>query len=610
MKIDLKEIYFEESMVDGLVDGFSKLEKPLNNKIFWAIIFLISCIFLVTIGRIFYLIIIKGVFYQTRALVNINKTITIPSQRGLITDRLEKLLLKNTSSFNVVLDLNSFLQPDNRPNLNLALKELELILGVAAEELIQKLKNTNIENNDKLILARDISVEQAINVKTLNLVGIEIIDDYKRNYFKGSSFSSVLGYLGIGERNNQIAGVVGIESYYDSFLRGQDGEQVILRDVRGKNIDKKIFKEAKTGNKIILTIDGDFQEYFYNRLQLGLKELGRMSGVGLAINPQTGEVLAMISLPSFDNNQPAKFLNAENQPLFNRAISGVYSPGSTIKPLVALAAIREKVVTPEWQTYSNGYLELANPFDPERPSRFLDWRAHGWVDLHSALARSSNVYFYIVGGGFGNIKGLGINRLKEYWSRFDFDQLTGVDLDGEAVGFLPDPEEKEKRTGQIWRIGDTYNVSIGQGDLAITPLRLLTFIASLANGGKTLQPFLVKKIVNEKDEIIKENQPVEIFDYSDWKEEIKEVQKGLRDTVAQPYGTANLLYDLPYKTAAKTGSAQVANNTKTNAFFVGYGPYDNPQIAILVLVENAKEGSINTLPIAYDVMKWYYQNRL
>ena len=240
----------------------------------------------------------------------------------------------------------------------------------------------------------------------------------------------------------------------------------------------------------------------------------------------------------------------------------------------------------------------------------MDWRPHGWVNLRSALARSSNVYFYTVGGGFENVKGLGINRLKEYWQRFDLDKQTGIDLEGEGVGFLPDPDEKEKRTGQIWRIGDTYNVSIGQGDLAVTPIRLLVFFSSLANSGKVLQPFLVKKIVNEKGEIIKENQPTEIFNYVDWQDEIKEVQKGLQDAVSKPYGTASLLYDLPYKTSAKTGSAQIANNTKTNAFFVGYGPSDHPQIAVLVLVEDAKEGSINTLPIAHDVLKWYYENRL
>lgn len=605
-----KKLNFEEAIVDGQVEGLNQLELPLGNQIFWAILFLVSMIFLTTIGRVIYLTIGRSHFYQERALMNVNKIINIPSQRGLIVDRFDKPLLKNVLSFNAILNLNSFVQWGDSSESKAVLEELSRILAIDSRELIQKIKNTNIENNDKLILARDISIGQAINIKTLNFIGVEVIDDYKRDYNNGTSFSQILGYLGVGEKNDRLAGVAGLESYYDSFLRGQDGERMVLRDVYGKDIDEKVLKEAKTGNKVVSTIDGDFQEYFYNRLQSGLKQLGRTSGVGLAMNPQTGEVLALVSLPSFDNNQPAKFLTLKDQPLFNRAISGVYNPGSVVKPLVALAALREKVVAPEWQTYSSGYLELANPFNPEKPSRFLDWKAHGWVNLRSALARSSNVYFYIVGGGFGSTKGLGINRLKEYWNRFDLDKPTGIDLDGEAAGFLPDPEEKEKRTGQIWRVGDTYNVSIGQGDLAITPIRLLTFISSLANNGKTMQPFLVKKIVNEKDQLLKENKPTEVFDYSGWREEIKETRSGLRDVVAQPYGTANLLYDLPYKTAAKTGSAQIANNTKTNAFFVGYGPHENPQIAILVLVENAKEGSVNTLPIAYDVMKWYYTNRL
>ncbi len=601
-------VHFEESVVDDFVGDFHQLEQPISNIVF---IFSAACsavIILTVFGRVIFLGGAWGDFYKNRAVVNTQKEVTLPAQRGLIVDRFNKPLLRNVPSFSVFIDVGSVLRSKN---INLVTQKLNEILGVDTDEIIKRINQVNLENADRVIVAKDISLEQAINLKTLNLEGIDVEDDYKRDYIDSPIFSHILGYTGIGNDGNEIVGVSGLESFYDGALRGQSGEYFILRDVKGNNIDKKILREAKSGNQLISTIDFDFQTYFYNRLQVGLEKLGRTTGIGLAMNPQTGEILALVNFPSFDNNKPAKYLSAPSNPLFNRAISGLYNPGSTIKPLVALAALREKLITPDWQTYSSGVLEIPNPYNPDKPSKFLDWKAHGWVNLYSALARSSNIYFYALGGGIkGELKGLGINKLNEYWQKFELNQSTGIDLDSEAVGFLPNPDEKEKRTGQPWRLGDTYNVSIGQGDLSITPLRLLTFIASIASGGKTYRPFLVQKVIDKKNNVIKENKPEVILDYSDWWAEIKEVQKGLRDAVAQPYGTANMLYNLPYKTSGKTGSAQIQNNTKTNAFFVGYGPSDNAKIAILILVEDAKEGSINTLPIAYDVLKWYYDNRL
>jgi penicillin-binding protein 2 len=304
------------------------------------------------------------------------------------------------------------------------------------------------------------------------------------------------------------------------------------------------------------------------------------------------------------------------KPLFNRAISGAYSPGSTIKPFVAMAAMREGLVGPDDTVYSKGYIELPNPFVPDKPSRFLDWKAHGVVDMRSAIARSSNVYFYAIGGGFENIKGLGITKLRQYWDLFGFGKTTGIDAPQEDVGFLPGPEEKEARTHQPWRIGDTYNVSIGQGDLLVSPVQLLNAISSIAANGIMYSPSLVSRIepmsrpgsaTSTSPLIVHHDQ---LLDYSDWKAELEQAQLGMRDAVRKDYGTANLLSSLRFPTAGKTGSAQIQNNTKTNAFFVGYGPFENPSISILVLIENAKSGSLNAVPIARDVLEWYYTHRL
>ena len=221
----------------------------------------------------------------------------------------------------------------------------------------------------------------------------------------------------------------------------------------------------------------------------------------------------------------------------------------------------------------------------------MDWKPHGWVNFYSALARSSNIYFYALGGGWEDVSGLGISKLKEYWQRFGLGKLTNIDLPGEKEGFLPAPSSD-------WRLGDTYNTSIGQGDLLLTPLQLLNYITAIANGDKIYEPRIAK------------TEPKILKDLANLKEFLSEAEKGMIEATQKPYGTAYFLKDLPFVVAAKTGTAQINYNTKTNALFVGYGPVPQPKIAILILVENAREGSLNAIPIAKDVFRWYYDNRI
>jgi len=273
--------------------------------------------------------------------------------------------------------------------------------------------------------------------------------------------------------------------------------------------------------------------------------------------------------------------------------------------------LTEGVVTPVTEIFSGGYIEIPNPYNPELPSRFLDYKPNGWVNIYSALAKSSNIYFYEVAGGFENQKGMGIDKLNEWWKRFNLGEKTGIDIVGESNGFLPDPEWKEEKTSDIWRVGDTYNVSIGQGDLLVTPISLLNYINTVANGGIIYRPQIVKEIKNIDGEVIQEIKPFIINDISGIAgSAIYEVRKGMRDVVAKSYGTAYSLHNLPFSAAAKTGTSQIENNARINAFFVGFAPFENPEISILILVENAKEGSVNTIPIAYDIFLWYYENRL
>ncbi len=580
-------------------------EEPIKSLIFkavWVSSLLISILALI---RIFFLGGLQGSYYAERALGNVRQELPIIAPRGVILDRRGIPLVENKTIFSVFLRVDEMINRGERDKVSKATEE---ILGINLDEKLANLEASDLENYLDYLIAEDISPKQAIDLKSLNLGSLRVEDDYKRSY-RSNAFAHVVGYVGRPNKDDlsknkklnvsDSLGKAGLEAYYDGILRGENGKKLVYKNTKGEVQKIEKSKDIKIGQIFKTTIDADFQEYFYNRLREGLQSLGRTSGVGIAINPGNGEVLALVSSPTFDPTKVSEFLNDPTEPLFNRAVSGVYNPGSTIKPIHAVAALKERVIDTKKQIFSAGFIELPNPFDPSQPSRFLDWRPHGWVDLYSAIARSSNVYFYEVGGGFEGLKGLGIDRLLTYWQKFSLDKKTGIDLPGESSGFLPNPDEKEKRTGTIWRIGDTYNVSIGQGDIAVTPLELLNGIIAIGNGGKVFEPHIA------------ESREVKvIFDLSELEPYLKEVRKGMEDAVSKSYGTARLLSDLPVKVAAKTGSAQTSNNTKTNALFVGYSPREHPQIAILVLIENAREGSLNAVPIAKDVLGWYYKNRM
>ena len=605
---DREDISFEESIFDDW-SGSSRLESPIPHGAFWLVACGAGLLVIVVLARFLVLSFVYGQLYAARSVANADKRFTVPAYRGVITDRFGEQLVKNVPSFTASIDTIELYRRSRSSESRAALLgKVAAILTLSVADVRASVEASDMENTARTVLARDVTVTQAIELRALTDDAVIVEDDYKRAYADPFVFSHIVGYAKGVDFTNTIEGKTGLEAEYDLLLRGTDGVRIAYRDARGNILQEKRMQEARAGETLITTIDAGFQRYFYARFKEGLASLGKTAGTGIAMNPKTGEILALVSFPSFNNNAPADYLTASHNPLFNRAISGVYSPGSTVKPLVALAALHEHLVTPAFTVYSPGYLELPNPYNPDKSNRFLDWRPQGLVNMQSALARSSNVYFYVVGGGctavtcngVGRSKGLGIDKLNEYWRLFGLNQKTGIDMPSEAVGFLPNPAEKEKRSGQPWRIGDTYNVAIGQGDLQVTPIRLLTFFASLANKGRAIKPHF----------LLSSAPPTVTQDYSSWTDELATVRQGVRDVVAKPYGTANALYDLPYKTSGKTGSAQIQNNAKTNAFFMGYGPSDDPQLTVLILVEDAKTGSLNAVPIGRDVMKWYYENRM
>lgn len=597
-KIRKRTIDFDEAISDSISRELGLKELPLKDRVFKGALCVTALLTAVVLLRITFLGMLNQPYYLGLALDNMNQEIISVAPRGIITDRYGKELVVNEQAFNARLEVPIMIKSKEREKVLRAARE---ILGLTNDEVLDVISSADLERFPDVVLKRNIELKQAIDIKSLSLESLYVEDGYKRNY-PSVSLAHVVGFVGFGEDDSMLKGRAGLEAYYDELLRGEDGKKVIYKDAFGNVEGSEVLSESKQGGELKTTLDYEFQEYFYNRLLQGLQSLGRTSGIGIALNPKNGEVLALVSLPSFDPNKVADSLSQTNRPFFNRAVSGAYNPGSTIKPIHAAAVLKENIVSPDYQIFSQGYIEIPNPYFPDKPSRFLDWKPHGWVNVYSALARSSNVYFYETVGGFQGLKGLGIERLKSYWEKFGFGKLTGVDLPGEALGFLPDPEEKEERTGSPWRVGDTYNVAIGQGDISVNPLQLLNAIVAIAEGGQAHTPHF------------KAGDSALVLDISDLEPVLKEIRKGMEDAVSKPYGTAYSLSDLPLKVAAKTGSAQTANNTKTNALFVGYGPANPPaggqQVAILVLIEDAREGSLNAVPIAEDVFRWYYNNRL
>ena len=622
------EIPFEDSLNDDWSRDLNMVEVPLGSRPLIVLGAVISCIALIVLGRIIYLNFSEA-YYQARAQDNASQAQATPAPRGIIYDIEGDPLVQNKAVFDAVLDSRLFITDPTLQSSTLA--AAQNILGLSSSTVWSLLdKSATQDFSTPVVLAQNIDQSQLVDLQALGSSTIKIQSDFERYYPNGPIFSSVVGYVGRVSQSDlannpkltatDVVGKMGIEEQYDATLQGTPGVNIKFTDAYGKVLGEEQQSASTIGSSVHLTIDGGLQTEMYNSIKSELAVLGRQVGLGLAINPQTGAVLSLVNLPGFDNNAfetPASssaeiqnYLTSIEKPLFNRVVSGQYQPGSTIKPLDGVAALKEGVITPSQQLFSPGYLMVPNPYDSSTPTRYADWEPHGYVNLAAALAQSSDVYFYIVGGGspayttpplnnpvdYG-INGLGPAKLFDWWTTFGLGKKTGIDLPSEAAGFLPTPAWWSTISTRPWSLGDTYNISIGQGSLAVTPVQLLSYIDAIANGGKIYRPFLNAS-----------STPVVSEDLTYLLPQIQQVQQGMLEAVADPRGTAYTMDNLPAQACAKTGSAQVRNNQEENALFVGYFPCTNPQLALLILIENSKQGSLNAVPIAKQVFDWYYNN--
>jgi penicillin-binding protein 2 len=638
----------EEILLDPIAakskEPFSRLELAVP-RLYSRIVFFVASLMLLTfLSLSFYYQFVRGSTYSRLSEDNRLRLLITQAPRGIIYDRYGKPLVTNEMIFDVVAVPLSL--PKEDALLLQVARETAPLLDFKEEALLRQLQDIrNTEKAEPVLLAENISRQATLvfEAKSNSLPGIQVSGRFQRRYFFGAALSHVLGYTGRVSAQEMkddpsisakdVVGREGIEAYYDRLLRGKKGKEAYEINAALEVTEEKGRVVYEPGSNLRLSIDAEFQAFLYETLRPFTS--GRPGGAAaVALDPRTGEVLSLLSLPSYDNNLFARGISqAEFQnlltdpakPLFNRAVAGEYSSGSTIKPFLAAAALEEKVIDPKTKIpVVEPRLVVANPYDPERPTIYRDWQTHGWVDMAQAIAVSSNVYFYILGGGYQgsigeypvNQKGLGVERIKKYLSRFGWGTSLGIDLPGEKSGLLPDPTWKEKARPKdpTWRVGDTYILSIGQGDLLTTPLQLTAATAIFANGGKLYAPQLVRQVLDptaEPADGINDGEVaprlIRSFDFS--KEELRVIREGMRLTVAA--GSARRLADLPFPVAGKTGTVQVSSSLeRTNAIFVSFMPYDEPELILTILVEGGGEGGATAVPIAREALTWYWYNRI
>lgn len=562
-------------------------------------------------GRLFYLQWISHEKYKTLSDNNRIELSPIAPSRGLVLDRNGVILAENKIIFNLEIT------PEQTQNLEKTITELQKILPIQKQDITKfnKLLAGKHPFESVPIYTRLTETELSSFAESKHLFrGVDIVARLVRHYPFGKTFAHVVGYLGrINEEESKKLdpslyrgathiGKTGIEKFYETLLRGKSGYQAAEINASGESLRtlKKIPPVA--GRTLTLTLDSRLQLKAYAAFQ-------DKKGAVVAINPNTGEVLAFVSNPSFDPNLFVQGIDTDSyqalqeaptKPLFDRALRGQYPPGSTIKPFVALLGLETGLITPDLSLLDPGYYQL-----PWQEHRYRDWRpeGHGEVNLEKAIVESCDTYFYQLA------RRLGINTLHSFLDQFGFGKATGIDISGERTGLLPSPAWKKKSKGKAWYLGETLITGIGQGYMLATPLQLAASTAQLAMRGKPVAPHLLLQEGNQLPQAITLKNRVH------WDFVINAMEK----VVHSPTGTAwHLGRELPFTIAGKTGTSQlftigqhekyhdlaVQDELRDHAIFIGFAPSRHPKIALAAIVENGDSGA--ALPIAKVVFKEFF----
>ena len=575
--------------------------------------------FFLLLSRLWYLQVIDTDNLLDQSESNRLRFVPVAAPRGAILDRNGKVLVSNTPSFSVAVI------PQDVKNKDLLIDNLSRYLNLNRKEIEDKWsKGQGRAKYYPLVVASSISRDQMefLEENRLSLPGVNIEMKPVRAYGNGELGAHLLGYLGeISEDElsseryrdynaGDYTGKSGIEKSWESFLHGTDGGRQIEVDARGRFLRTVEDSGSSVGNTVMLTIDLEMQKVVE-------QALGDRAGAAVAMDVNTGEILAFASSPEFDpalftgRMPPEKwkeYLEDQRHPLENKALKGMYPPGSTFKIITALAGLEEGLIDQHTGVDCPGYYKFGN-------STFKCWdkKGHGHVELKKALRESCDVYFYKLA------ERLGVDRIAAYAKRFGLGAPLGIGLDNEKGGVIPTQEWKMKRFGKKWFQGETLSVGIGQGYVLTTPVQLASMIATVANEGTVYQPHLVKRIVDSEGRSLKEFPPVVTRRTGIKPESYRLVKEGLFAVVNEPHGTGGMARLSEIKVAGKTGSSQVVKlrdskgevpyQFRDHALFVAFAPYENPEVAVAVIVEHGEHGGSAAAPIAGRVLRAYFEGK-
>ncbi len=556
---------------------------------------------------------------RSRAEGNRVRVLVEYAPRGVIFDRRGTPLVENTPSTDLVA------YPVQLPmDIETIISVLrDIFPHVSASEFRDRLQNLDRGSAKPVPLLANIPHSELLTVlaRGEQLPGVTAESRAVRQYAQAPAFAHVLGYTGriskeelaarTGYLPTEYVGKSGLERTYERVLRGTHGARQVEVNAAGDVQGDLGTIAARPGGNLRLTLDAELQQVLFDTLTARIRDAGATQGAAVALDPRSGAVRALVSVPSFDANAFSRGLKPEDakaifsdplQPFLDRTIQGQYPPGSTFKLVVAAAALEEGILRKDTTIESTGGIRVGQWFFP-------DWKpgGHGRTDLLKALAESVNTFFYTIGGGVEGREGLGVSRMTAYAERFGLGNATTIDLPEEASGFLPSEAWKKRTKDEPWYIGDTYHLAIGQGDLLVTPLQLALVTSTIANGGTLYTPALVEAFVREDGTVIEYRKPVVRAARVVSAATAAAVREGMRASVTN--GSSRGLQDAPVAVAGKTGTAQVGNKDTTHAWFTAFAPYENPELVLTVLVEKGGGGDRVAVPIARDVFRWYFGSK-
>tara|TARA_B100000809_G_scaffold87305_1_gene85812 strand:+ start:2629 stop:4515 length:1887 start_codon:yes stop_codon:yes gene_type:complete len=610
---------YAPSLKESFLDASFSVRKKIK---VYAVLVIIS--FLVILIRVWYLQILKGEDFMGQSEQNRSRKISLPDYRGDIKDRRGKTLVNIRPSFSL------YVTPEDAGDFSKSLGFLSELMEINKGKLWNDIRQSPSFKN--VLIKRDITRKEIayIEENKMLLPGIHIKVEPLRSYVYKDFASHILGYVGEVSKGELMAskfgryeqgdmiGKNGLEKIYESNLKGKKGFKEIEVDASGRELKTLRKLSPKAGNSLVLTLDSRVQKKL-EKLMDEVSGKSPVEGSVVVMKVQSGEIIAMVSKPSFDPNFFAtgvsrkkwnNLVRDEKNPLQNRAVNGQYPPASTYKLVTAYAALSEKVVEPESTIFCPGYFRLG-----KRNYRCWKKKGHGNMNLHDALVQSCDVYFYTLGHR------LGIDNLAKYANRLGLGELTGIELQGEKPGLVPSRQWKKRFKNEPWFPGETISASIGQGYNLVTPLQSVRMISTIANGGILIRPYLVKKIEDSDGKLIQEFFPVVNRNIGIDPEVLKHLKEGLRGVVHEAHGTGHRARLKNVTVSGKTGTAQVVGmkasdeidpeeeipySFRDHAWFVAFAPYEKPEVAVSVIIEHGGHGGTTAAPIARKILETYF----